>query len=118
MSDEMKDCREHLIVLISFHLYYMAKKLYVGNVSWNATNESLMAHLSSTGIEIASVNIITDRHSGRSRGFAFVDIDNDEDMQKIIDEFNEKEFDGRPIFINEARPKEERPSRPSDKKRY
>ena len=89
----------------------MAKKLFVGNVSWNATNESLMAHLGSTGIEITSVNIITDRDTGRSRGFAFVEIPNDEDMQKIIDEFNEKEFDGRQIFINEARPKEERPPR-------
>lgn len=89
----------------------MAKSLYVGNVSWNATNESLMAHLGSTGIEITSVNIITDRQTGRSRGFAFVEIPNDEDMQTIIDEFNEKEFDGRKIFINEARPKEERPPR-------
>lgn len=91
----------------------MAKSLYVGNVSWNATNESLMAHLSSTGIEITSVNIITDRQTGRARGFAFVEIPHDEDMQKIIDEFNEKEFDGRKIFINEARPKEERPPRSS-----
>lgn len=86
----------------------MAKKLYVGNVSWNATNESLMAHLGSTGIEIGSVTIITDRQTGRSRGFAFVEIPNDEDMQRVIDEFNEKEFDGRKIFVNEARPKEER----------
>ena len=84
----------------------MAKKLYVGNVSWNATDESLTAHLGSTGIEITSVNIITDRETGRSRGFAFVEIPNDEDMQNIIDQFNEKEFDGRKIFINEARPKE------------
>ena len=72
-----------------------------------------MAHLSSTGIEITSVNIITDRQTGRARGFAFVEIPHDEDMQKIIDEFNEKEFDGRKIFINEARPKEERPPRSS-----
>lgn len=103
--------RYRLIVSIFLHFLYMAKKLYVGNVSWNATNESLLEHLSSTGIEITSVNIITNRETGRSRGFAFVEIPNDDDMQAIIDEFNEKEFDGRKIFINEARPKEERPPR-------
>ena len=91
----------------------MAKSLYVGNVSWNASNDTLMTHLSSTGIEVTSVNIITDRQTGRSRGFAFVEIPNDVDMQKIIEEFNEKEFDGRKIFINEARPKEERKPRSS-----
>ena len=91
----------------------MTKKLFVGNVSWNATDESLAAHLGSTGIEITSANIITDRETGRSRGFAFVEVANDEDMQRIIDEFNEKEFDGRPLAINEARPKEERSPRPA-----
>lgn len=96
-----------------FHFLNMAKTLYVGNISWNSNNESLLAHFSSTGIEITSVNIITDRQTGRSRGFAFVEIPNDDDMQRIIDEFNEKDCEGRKIFINEARPKEERPPRHS-----
>ena len=96
----------------------MAKSLFVSNVSWNATNESLMAHLSSSGIEITSVNIINDRETGRSRGFAFVEIPNDEDMQRIISEFNEKDFDGRKIFINEARPKEDRRPRSSNERQY
>ena len=104
----LKDKLVSLCSAFILSVLYMSKKLFVGNVSWDATNQSLRAHLGSTGIEITSVDIITDRESGRSRGFAFVEIPNDDDMQKMIDAFNEKEFDGRQIFINEARPKEER----------
>ena len=61
--------------------------------------------------EVASANIITDRMSGRSRGFGFVEMTKDEDATKAIEKFNGSDMGGRNIVVNEAKPREERPDR-------
>ena len=86
----------------------MATKLYVGNLSYGTTNESLQEHFSEAGA-VESAVVITDRDSGRSKGFGFVEFSADEDAQKAIEMFDDKEFDGRNLKVNEARPREERP---------
>ena len=85
----------------------MSKKLFVGNISWNATNDDLMALFSEYG-EVEEAVIITDRATGRSKGFGFVTFVNDADGDKAIAELHEKDFQGRDLTVNEARPKEPR----------
>lgn len=87
-----------------------AKKLYVGGISYSTTEESLNQYFSQAG-QVVSVKVITDRMSGRSKGFGFVEMANDEDAQKAIEMFHGKEFEGRTLTVNEARPLEERPPR-------
>lgn len=84
----------------------MAKKLYVGNLSWGTTNETLTEHFSPFG-EIEEAFVLTFHDTGRSRGFGFVTFVNDEDADKAIEATNEKEFDGREIKVNVAQPKED-----------
>jgi len=86
----------------------MAKKLYVGSLSYDTTDESLKNFFSEAGT-VESAAVIMDRMSGRSKGFGFVEMATDEDAQKAIEMFNGKELDGRTIVVNEARPMEERP---------
>ena len=88
----------------------MANKLYVGGLSYSTTQESLKEYFSAAG-EVASVNIITDKFSGRSKGFGFVEMKTDEEAAKAIEMFNDKEFEGRTLKVNEARPMEDRPRR-------
>ena len=83
-------------------------KIYVGNLSWNADESDLRDAFSAHG-EVTSVQIITDRESGRSRGFAFVEMANDAEAQDAISEVNNKEIDGRPVKVNEAKPRNEKP---------
>ncbi len=83
------------------------KKLFVGGISWNLTEEELKEAFSKAG-EVEEAKIITDRVSGRSKGFGFVTMKNPEDAQKAIDEMNGVELDGRAITVNEARPQKER----------
>ena len=83
------------------------KKLFVGGISWNLTEEELKEAFSKAG-EVEEAKIITDRVSGRSKGFGFVTMKNPEDTQKAIDEMNGVELDGRAITVNEARPQKER----------
>ena len=83
----------------------MAKKLFVGNLSWNTTNDSLKDFFSQVG-NVISASVITDRMSGRSRGFGFVEME-DADAEKAKKELNGKELDGRAISVNDARPQEE-----------
>lgn len=90
----------------------MSKSAYIGNVPWRATDADLLTHLRSTGVPVDGVTIMTDRETGRSRGFAFAQVPDDAALQRVIADFNEKEFSGRTLFINEARPREERPPRP------
>lgn len=85
----------------------MAKKLYVGNLSWGSTADSLKATFAQAGTVI-STSIITDKMTGKSRGFGFVEME-DADADKAIDMFNGKEVDGRTLTVNEARPMAERP---------
>ncbi len=84
----------------------MAKKLYVGNLSYNTTEEDLREAFSKFG-EIVSVNLIVDQASGRSKGFGFVEMASDEDAEKAISSLNGTTFMDRSINVNEARPKTE-----------
>ena len=83
------------------------KKLYVGNLSYGATESSIRSLFESHGA-VESVNLITDRDTGRSKGFGFVEMTNDAEAQRAITALNGKEVDGRALTVNEARPKEER----------
>jgi RNA recognition motif-containing protein len=85
----------------------MGKKLYVGNLSFQSNEETLNQHFSQAG-NVASVKIITDRETGRSRGFAFVEMSSDDEAQTAISKFNGVEFEGRALTVNEARPQEDR----------
>lgn len=86
----------------------MAKKLYVGNLPYSATEDSLREFFSQAG-NVESAAIITDKMSGRSKGFGFVEMSTDNEAQAAIDTLNGKDMDGRAITVNEARPKEDRP---------
>lgn len=88
----------------------MAKKLYVGNLSWSTTDASLKETFSAAG-QVESATVITDKMSGRSRGFGFVEMSNDDEAQKAIEMFNGKEIDGRKVTVNEAKPMEARAPR-------
>ena len=81
--------------------------LYVGNLSFSTTEESLRNLFSAHG-QVSSVKIITDRETGRPRGFAFVEMANDEEARKAIDAVNGQELDTRQLKVNEARPMEKR----------
>lgn len=86
----------------------MAKKLYVGGLPYATTEDELREAFSQAGA-VESATIIMDRMTGRSKGFGFVEMSNDEDAQKGIDLWNGKDFGGRTLTVNEARPMEERP---------
>lgn len=89
------------------------QNLFVGNLSYDTTDDSLKAFFEQIG-EVVSARVITDRDSGRSKGFAFVEYKNDEDNQKAVDQLNGKELDTRAISVSLARPKEDRPRRDSN----
>jgi RNA recognition motif-containing protein len=84
----------------------MSKRIYVGNLSYNTTENDLTTLFEQAG-QVDSVNIITDRDTGRSKGFAFVEM-GDEDAEKAIAQFNGTEVNGRSLNVNEARPMEKR----------
>jgi RNA recognition motif-containing protein len=83
----------------------MGRRLYVGNLPYKTTDEDLQALFSRAG-GVDNVRVMRDQATGRARGFAFVEMVNDEDAQKAIQEFHQYEFDGRALVVNEARPKE------------
>ena len=83
------------------------KNLFVGNMSFSTTEGDLRSIFEPFG-EITRVNVVTDRDTGRARGFAFVEMTNDEEAAKAIAALNGKEVDGRALNVNEARPKTER----------
>ena len=88
----------------------MGRKLYVGNLPYSATQQSLQDTFSQCG-EVVSVNVITDRGTGQSKGFGFVEMSSDSDAQKAIQELNGASIDGREIKVNEAKPKAPRDNR-------
>jgi len=90
----------------------MATKLFVGSLSFNIDNDKLKELFDQFGM-VVSANVITDRDTGRSKGFGFVEMETDQEAQAAITGLNGKEVDGRTIAVNIARPKEDRPSRPS-----
>jgi len=87
----------------------MAKKLYIGNLSYGTTSESLKAGFEKAG-NVSDAVVLTDKMTGRSRGFGFVTME-DADADKAIAMFDGKDFEGRAIKVNEAQPREERPRR-------
>lgn len=78
-------------------------KLFIGNLSYGMTSDQLAEIFSKAG-KVTSANVVTDKISGRSRGFGFVEMESDDDCKKAIAELNETEQDGRKIFVSEARP--------------
>ncbi|MCD8478700.1 MAG: RNA-binding protein [Sulfurospirillum sp.] len=82
--------------------------IYVGNVKYEMTGDELKEMFSVYG-EVSSARIISDRDTGRSKGFGFVEMPNDSEAKAAIEATNEKEIGGRTLKVNEARPREERP---------
>jgi RNA recognition motif-containing protein len=83
----------------------MPNKLYVGNLAYAVSNDDLQQLFSQVG-QVQSVAIITDKFSGQSKGFGFVEMSTDEEAAKAIQQFNETELKGRNIKVNEAKPRE------------
>ena len=83
--------------------------IYVSNISWGTTSESLNELFAQYG-EVTSANIIKDKMTGRSRGFGFVEMPNDNEAQEAIEALNSKDFEGKTLNVNVARPREERPA--------
>jgi RNA recognition motif-containing protein len=88
----------------------MAVRLYVGNLPYNITQSRLQEMFSPFGA-LGEVTVISDKFSGRSKGFGFVEFENPEEAKAAIEKMNGTDLDGRSIIVNEARPKEERPAR-------
>lgn len=88
----------------------MAMKLYVGNLSFQTSNDDLKQLFSQAGT-VESATIVEDRDTGRSRGFGFVEMSNKEEGEAAIAQFNGQEFAGRALTVNEARPREDRGGR-------
>jgi RNA recognition motif-containing protein len=85
-------------------------QIYVGNMNYQTTQEAIESLFGEFG-EVQSVKLITDRDTGRAKGFGFVTMDDSAAAQSAIEELNGKEFEGRTLRINEAKPREERPRR-------
>jgi hypothetical protein len=85
----------------------MGTRLYVGNLSFQTTEESLRAAFGGDGRQVTEVKIMLDRDTGRSRGFAFVEMANDQDAQGAIQAMNGADLDGRPLKVNEAQPRQD-----------
>ena len=100
-SFEIPENREKVNIII------MSTKLYVGNLSFNATTQDLEQVFGEIGT-VESTNIIEDRDTGRSRGFAFVEMSSEEEAQNAISQLNGREIDGRELKVNEAKPRENR----------
>ncbi len=83
--------------------------IYVGNLSWSCTNDDLTQLFSQHGT-VARAQVILDRETGRSRGFGFVEMANPAEAQAAVQALNESDFQGRPLTVNEAKPREPRPA--------
>jgi RNA recognition motif-containing protein len=94
-------------LFISFLFHTMSKKLFIGNIAWTASDEDLKALFSQHG-EVEEAIIITDRFSGRSKGFGFVTFVNDADALSALEALNGHDLNGREINVSEARPQEDR----------
>ena len=86
----------------------MGNKLYVGNLAYSVRDESLQAAFGQFGT-VTSAKVMMDRETGRSKGFGFVEMGSDAEAQAAINGMNGQALDGRPLVVNEARPREERP---------
>ena len=86
--------------------------IYVGNLPYNVTEEELREAFSEFG-EVSSVNVITDKYSGQSKGFGFVEMENNSEAEEAIKALNESSLKGRNIKVNQAKPRDKRPQRRS-----
>jgi RNA recognition motif-containing protein len=86
----------------------MAMNLFVGNLPYSMTSDDLAQTFAQAGT-VVSAKVISDKYSGRSRGFGFVEMSSDDEAKKAIEMFNGKDVSGRPLVVNEAKPREERP---------
>ena len=84
------------------------KKLYVGNLPFSTTEEQMQEWFAQVGVTPSGVNLIRDRFTGQSRGFAFVEVNSDDDADRAINSLNGQNFGGRNLVVNEARPQAER----------
>ncbi|MCX6601516.1 MAG: RNA-binding protein [bacterium] len=84
--------------------------IYVGNLSYNTTEDDLRTMFEAHG-KVDRASVVTDRMTGRSKGFGFVEMPNDAEAKAAISTLNDKDMDGRKLLVNEARPKAERPRR-------
>jgi len=89
--------------------YFFLMNIYISNLSFKVEDGDLKQLFEEYG-EVSSAKVITDRYTGRSRGFGFVEMPDNEAAQKAINELNQAEYDGKVITVNEARPREDRPS--------
>jgi len=85
-------------------------RLFVGNLSYQTAENDLQDYFSQIGA-VMSVNLMMDKMTGKSRGFAFVEFSSEADANKAVEDFNNKEFQGRTLTVNIARPREDRPAR-------
>jgi len=85
----------------------MGKRLYVGNLAWAVDDQRLKETFSAAG-DVDSASVVTDRESGRSRGFGFVEMATDEGAAKAIEELHDKDVEGRKLNVSEARPQKDR----------
>lgn len=88
----------------------MATKLFVGGLAYAVNDDQLRELFAQVG-EVKSASVIVDREMNRSKGFGFVEMASDEDAKKAVEQLDGKEFEGRTIVVNEARPREDRPQR-------
>ena len=87
-----------------------AARLFVGNLSYNTLENDLVEHFSQAGL-VRSADVVFDKFTGKSRGFAFVEMGSPDEANKAVELFHNKEFQGRNLTVNVARPKEDRPPR-------
>ena len=99
---------ETLQIAAEGYVYLMGTKLFVGNLSFNTTEGDVLDLFKQAG-NVTSCELIVDKFTSKSRGFAFVTMGSQEEATKAINEFNGKELDGRALTVNEARPREDRP---------
>ena len=88
-----------------------ACRLFVGNLSYRSLESDLQDYFNQAGV-VTSCNLMLDKYTGKSRGFAFVEYSTAEEANKAVEMFHNKEFQGRQLTVNIARPREERPERP------
>lgn len=104
--DEAKGCQTHLAVDNDWQRETYMTKLFVGSLPFGITDDSLLQLFTERGYKPISARIITDRETGRSRGFGFVELGSDSDAARAIEEFNGLSVEGRALQVNEARPQE------------
>ena len=91
------------------------KKVYIGNLEFSVTEDDLKACFAENSITVASVKIISDKFSGRSKGFGFAEFETEEEARKAIDTLNEKDLKGRPLRVSKAKKMQPRPDRNRDR---